>query len=294
MKSKFLTITLFSLISLICEAQIPNAGFETWNTSGAVVTPDSWSTLNNLTSASAIYTCTKGTPGNPGTSYLKLTSKLIPGMGVVPGIAVCGTMDQTSMQALSGFAFSQRPANFTGSWQHMIFGTSQGSISIQLTRWDTNMGMRMTVASANRVLSGMAMSWASFSIPLVYVDNSLPDSCIITLAASGAVPANNDYLWVDNLGFTGTVTKVNTVEKELNLQVFPNPATTGLFLDLGNFKGTTFSYQITDNSGKIVAANSNLKSTTQYEIAISHLNSGNYFLTVFGDQRKYELRFIKD
>ena len=44
----------------------------------------------------AVYTCVKGTPGNPGTSYLKLVSKTVTGFGVVPGVAVCGTINETS------------------------------------------------------------------------------------------------------------------------------------------------------------------------------------------------------
>ena len=44
----------------------------------------------------AVYTCVKGTPGNPGTSYLKLVSKTVAGFGVVPGVAVCGTINETS------------------------------------------------------------------------------------------------------------------------------------------------------------------------------------------------------
>ena len=101
---------------------------------GTYENPDGWATLNDLTTMSGIYTATKGTPGSPGSSYLKLTSQTI-GPNVVNGIAVSGVIDQVTQQPVSGFAFNQQPASFNGKWQHMIYGTSQGSINVTLTRW---------------------------------------------------------------------------------------------------------------------------------------------------------------
>jgi hypothetical protein len=147
--------------AVISKAQIPNSGFESWTNMGAYYNPDNWATLNNMTTMSGMYTCTQATPGNPGSYYMKLTSRTI-GPDVVNGIAVCGTMDSMTMQPTSGFAFNQRPASFTGRWQHMIFGTSQGSVSATLTRWDVPSNSRVVVATATQTLSGMAMSWANF------------------------------------------------------------------------------------------------------------------------------------
>lgn len=95
------------------------------------------------------------------------------------------------------------PANFTGKWQHMIYGSSQGSIQVTLTRWDSGMGMRMPkLLQGNVTLSGMAITWANFTIPLTYTDGNNPGFCIIVMKASGSNPTNNDYLWVDNLAFS--------------------------------------------------------------------------------------------
>ncbi|MBK9320544.1 MAG: hypothetical protein IPM91_18245 [Bacteroidetes bacterium] len=63
-------------------------------------------------------------------------------------------------------------------------GSSQGYIDVLLTRWDGN--QRIVVANAHRTLTGMAMNWATFNIPLNYLDGNNPDSCMIVLAASGA------------------------------------------------------------------------------------------------------------
>ena len=202
--------------TIICRAQvaadIPNTDFENWTSSVSYDIPGSWDNLNNTTAGSSIYTSEKGTPGAggvAGTYFIKLTSKTVPGQGVVPGIAVSGTLDKITLQPKKGFAFNQRPANITGNWQYMKYGTSAGFIDVQLTRWDVNSKTRINVASVHNVLSGMKMSWKAFTIPLVYVDNdNYPDSCIITLSASGSVPTTKDFLYIDNLSFTGTIAPV--------------------------------------------------------------------------------------
>lgn len=213
MKNLILGLSLLITSTHFAFAQIPNSGFETWTNMGSYFNPESWATLNNSTSIMGVYTATKGTPGSPGSSYLKLTSKTV-SSSTVNGIAVCGTLDSTTMLPKGGFPMNSRPLNLTGKWQHMIFGSSQGSISVYLTRWDSGTNSQIAVASGSVTLSGMAMSWANFSIPLIYSDGGNPDSCIIFLKASGNNPTNNDYLWVDNLSFTGTVTGVSSLNPD--------------------------------------------------------------------------------
>lgn len=216
-------VLLFSTTTIF--AQIPNAGFENWTAVSTYSVPDGWGTLNNTYT---VQTATKATPGSPGASYMKLTSKTYGG-SVINGMAVSGVLDSITMQPKSGFPFNQQPANFTGKWQHMIYGSSQGSIKVTLTRWDSGLNSRVTVASGSVTLSGMAMSWANFSIPLTYIETNLPDSCIIVMKASGSNPTNNDYLWVDNLAFTGSVTGISEKQTSINaLSVYPNPVTSNI------------------------------------------------------------------
>lgn len=184
---KTITFLAAIVISSTAISQIPNSGFETWTTVGAYNVPTGWDNLDSLTNSMSVYTCEKGTPGSPGVSFLKLTSKTF-GTAVAPGIAVSGKLDMTTYMPKSGFAYTSRPANLTGSWQHMIFGTSQGSVSVLLSKWNSSTSMRDTVAFVSQTLSGMAMSWATFSIPLTYHSSAMPDSAIIVLAASGIAP----------------------------------------------------------------------------------------------------------
>lgn len=268
-------------------AQIPNSGFENWTTVGSYSNPDGWGTMNNTTAIASVYTATKGTPGSPGASYLKLTSKTVSGFGVVNGIAVSGVLDSITMTPKSGFAYNMRPANFTGKWQHMIYGSSQGSIQVTLTRWDTGMNMRMNVASGSVTLAGMAMSWANFTIPLTYVDGNNPDTCIIVMKASGSAPTNNDYLWVDNLAFSGTVTGIENQESFVtDMSIYPNPSS-----DMVNFKfniktAQQINIEISDINGKLIRSESfgRIQGETNQNMNISGIAKGTYFVKIKGEK----------
>jgi len=244
-------------ISFSALAQIPNAGFESWTTATGYSTPDNWATLNAMTSADTLYTCNEGTPGYAGSAYLKLTSKTVTGMGVVPGIAVCGTMNTTTFQPTSGFAYTSRPANLTGAWQYMAWGSDMGFVAVMLSKWNSGTNMRDTIAYAYHPLSGMVMSWTTFSMPLTYVSTASPDSAVIILSASGSVPVANSYLYVDTLAFSGAVAGVASVNAKIeSAELYPNPATSEVSLRFNAPEAGELLVSVTDVSGKVLSKHS--------------------------------------
>ena len=280
------TLIVGSFFSIAAFAQIPNPSFETWNTMSGYSNPAQWGTLNNTTTLASVYTATKGTPGVVGSSYLKITSKTTPA-GVANGIAVSGILDSMTMMPKSGFACTQQPKNFTGSWQYMAMGNSAGSISVTLTYWDNMMKMRMPVATANQSLSGMAMSWATFSIPFTYTSSHLPDTCIIFLKASGASPANGDYLWVDNLAFSGSATGVEDHSNTVNdLSVYPNPVGDNLAIDFKLTQSQSVKIQMIDMNGNMVkeVALGTVNSAAKYTMSVEGIAKGEYFINVIANE----------
>ena len=280
----FITSNLFS--------QIPNSGFENWTSVGSYQIPDGWATMNTTTATYSLFTATKGTPGSPGSSYLKLTAKMIGGT-MHSGMAVCGQFDTLTSQALSGVPYSQRPYSFDGKWQHMVFGNVNGSISILLSKYNSIMGTRDTVAFLNHTLSGMAMSWANFSLPLTYRDSlQFPDSCMIVLKACKGYPATNDYLWVDNLSFAGTVplgtppnlTGISETKGEnVQMTLFPNPSKNSVTLTFSNNNNSAVNIHIQDINGKIVQTLSlarPLPGTNTIRLETNQLEKGIYTVSL--------------
>lgn len=278
-------ITLISVIAFnanIIIAQIPNNGFENWTSIGAYSNPDNWETLNNITSLASVYTATKGTPGSPGTSFLMLTSKTV-STTVVNGVAVCGKLNPITQQPASGFPFTQQPQSFTGKWQHMIYGSSQGSIKVSLSKWNAITNTREIVATANQTLSGMAMSWATFTINFNYTSSAIPDSCIIFLQASGNTPTNNDYLWVDNLAFNGTVTGLSTFKNaHSTILVYPNPSKDYITIELIDLKESSVKVQLVDVIGKLIKEINinNVHGNYKRELNVTDVEKGSYFLKI--------------
>ena len=282
MKKAILSIISVVALSASAMAQIPNAGFESFTTVGSYEVPNGWGTMNNTTATFSVYTATKGTPGSPGASYLKLTSKTV-SASVVNGIAVSGVLDSITMKPKSGFPCTLQPVSFTGKWQHMIYGTSQGSVKAVLTKWNVGLSKRDTVAIAAQTLAGMAMSWANFSINFTYLSSVVPDSCIIELRASGSAPTVNDYLWVDNLAFSGSVTGIENHESFVtNMVVFPNPSSETINVNLNLKSSQKVSIELTDINGKLILTKDagTLTGESKQTLNVNNISKGTYLVRV--------------
>lgn len=276
MKKIYFLLIAFSFCVLSVSAQIPNSGFENWTNKGAYEIPTQWGTLNNTTATDNVFTVTKASPGSPGSFFMKITSKTI-GSTVVGGIAVCGELDSINKKAKSGFAYSAQPASFTGKWQHMIFGTSQGSVKAILTKWNVALNKHDTVAIAAKTLTGMAMSWANFTVNFVYFNNDTPDSCIIELRSSGNAPADQDYLWVDNLGFTGVATGIDVLNTDNDaIEVYPNPTTAVVNFHSKNLSKVENVILFDILGNKLLE----WKEIPENGIDISKFTKGNYFVQI--------------
>jgi len=287
MKSKLLFIVAALSLTTAAFAQIPNNSFENWTTVGSYSDPNSWSTLNATTNPLSIYTCTKGTGGasGGGSAYLKLISKTVL-TAVVPAVATTGTINTTSYTVNGGFAYATRPQKLTGSWQYMAYGGDQGFISVVLSKWNTTTNKRDTVAVAYNALPGMAMSWATFNISLIYLNGNNPDTAQIILSASGAngiSPVNNSYLYVDNMSFIGSVVGIENANHNISqFNLFPNPATDLINVNISFAKPSDLKIQLVDFTGKLVKEINagQVKNNFKTCISTSELAKGIYFLKV--------------
>ncbi|MCX6231802.1 MAG: T9SS type A sorting domain-containing protein [Bacteroidetes bacterium] len=286
-KHIYLIFSLLLILSTSLFSQIPNSGFETWSGND----PANWDNLNSLTSALGTYTCTKGTPGNPGASYINLTTKSVIIVGVVPAVALCGTIDKVNFVPKSGFPYTQRPLALTGSWQYQASGADQGFVGVAFTKWNTISNKRDTLSATMFQLPGSVISWTNFSIPITFNSSANPDTCLIVLSASGSTPVANSYLYVDNLNFIFTI-GVNEIKACNKIKLYPNPTKENLHIEIPDVKeNTKFQYQIINYLGEVI-----MSSVTSYEneIETSVLPAGFYQLVIKTDKNQYNTKFIKE
>lgn len=291
---KKLILTLLAIIPFCLFSQIPNGSFETWTNMGLYGNPDQWSTPNDYTSPAGGFTCIKGTPGNPGTSYIRLISTSIGSMGVIPAIAVCGILNTSTMQPVSGFPFTSRPENLTGNWQFMANGEDQGYISVLLSHWNPSTQSRDTVAYNDFPLPGMVMSWRNFSIPLIYKNGMNPDSAIIVASASnsnGAVTADGSYLYLDNLSFSGSVLTVSDTKQD-GITIFPNPASDRVFIELSKKYSGNSTISVLDVSGREVFRSQHIFSNGKISFNLQGIPDGNYFIRIISGKEVLVRKFI--
>ena len=291
---KLSTLFFAIIIGSVAYAQIPNAGFEAWTTytvtAGSYDGPNGWANLDSALAQFATYTTEKGTPGFAGASYLKLTSKSVPLVGVLPGIAVSGkaSVSGTTFTVQSGFAISTRPQMLIGEWQYAPSGTDQGSILVVLTKWNTALSKRDTISLTNQLLSGSVTTWTAFSISLTYLHGSAPDSGYIQLASGAVSGTAGSYLYVDTLAFTGTVANgvVTVNNTSTTISLFPNPATGYTNVSYHSNTSGAVKISIDDINGKTIKEMDFKKARggNDFPIDVSSFAGGIYFVKIMDDQ----------
>jgi hypothetical protein len=281
-------ITMLLSISNIIIGQIPNNSFENWSVVNSYPIPDNWDNLNSVTYSSGIFTCLQGNPNNPGSMYLYLISKNIPGKGVVPGKVVSGKIDTITFEPINGFAYTNRPLQLSYSMQYMPYDpTDSVNVSVLLTNWNSGNSKRDTVAYGANYYNAMAHEWIPGSTYLNYVSNTIPDSAIIVISSSSKIPKEGSYIYIDNLQFDGTVSEIG--EQTLpKCSIYPNP-TNGIvninIADNSIFTVTVFNSMGLQMYSRQVAGN--------FQIETSSFPSGIYFLQIQSQHRFTTKKIIK-
>jgi hypothetical protein len=289
MHSKLLMLMLLTLLSAAMKAQIPNGDFENWTIGNNYDMPVNWDNLNPITSIKNVFTCERGVEKSTGNVYLRLVSDSVEGMGVAPGIAVCGTLDMVTLKPKSGFPCTQRPSALTGKWQFMAQGNDPGFIAVYFTKWNTVSKKRDVIGTGVDTLKGMAMTWTSFSIPITFSSAVTPDSCIIFLSASSTVPIQYSYLFVDDLSFD-TSSDVYENAATAKFKSFPNPVQNVLHINL-NALADIQGIQIVNLQGQVVCS----PATNQHMqvMDVNFLATGIYFIRVITKNAVMTQRFEK-
>ncbi len=101
------------------------------------------------------------------------------------------------------------------------------------------------------------------------------------------------YKWTDSVAIVGI--NNNTLTKNQNIGVYPNPATDLISINLKGFENKNTEVKIFNMMGELVYESSNVYQTPIYtkHINISNLTAGVYLLSVTDGNGKYSQRIIK-
>lgn len=226
MKQTLRSLSFLSLMSATAAmAQIPNGGFEQWTSFGTYQDPTGWTSLNILTSSlGASPSCEQYTPASAGSYAVKVTTRNLPGLGVLPGLLVSGSPDAE----VDGFPYTSRPQALTGKWRANLATGDEALVTISLSRWDPIAGERITVGVGVATASADVSSWTTFSAVIEYADPQDPDTASIAILSSSGAGVDGSWVAVDDLAFGGAV---GVEEAYLgSVQLYPVPVVDELTL----------------------------------------------------------------
>ena len=203
---KIVTLVIFLSSVMLC--QIPNAGFEDWTDGN----PDGWIVDNDL--AAGFIPVTPTSDSHSGNTALKGAVTLYQNIPLNP---IAGIV----------FPCSERPANFTGYYKFTSEDSDSLVILVSLGSIQDNGGAG---GGGSIVIKNSVNNYTKFNIPIHWVSQNPPDSCVITFTLYPKSPkahAGTEYC-VDDLSFTNSTTDVKNnytkIPKIFNLyQNFPNP-----------------------------------------------------------------------
>jgi hypothetical protein len=200
------TLHLATLCALLASgavvAQVPNGGFEQWTSFGTYEDPTGWTSLNILTSSlGASASCEQYTPASNGSYAVKVTTRTLAGLGVLPGLLLSGSPEA----AVDGFPYTSRPQALNGQWRADLATGDEAMVVVTLSRWDAVAGERVTVGAGVATSSSDINAWTNFSAVIEYAETSNPDTASITILSSSGAGVDGSWLAVDELAFGGAV-----------------------------------------------------------------------------------------
>lgn len=285
---KMILLSMVLLAGLTTRAQLQNLSFENWNNTNAdYPVPENW-TINQGMGQFGIF---RDSMPQEGTFAMTLSRWYY----------------YTFDDAVQTAATTTKPVELSGFYRYTDNNISWGSgevkdtahVYIYAKKWNAITQQNDTIGRGHTKLLGSDF-WATFTCPVYYTTNDLPDSITIRLApteynfvsGNGMCNTNGNgwcsYFTVDNLVLSETATGIDETAKTFS--VFPNPANDRLYVG-SMLKATTFNYTIVDVMGKTIKAENS--HAVGIPLDISTLNNGVYFVTIQAGNATATQKIIK-
>jgi hypothetical protein len=291
--------TTYTLLALLIGAitspafaQIPNAGFENWDSltlvnNVRIYNPDVWNSSNieqfNLN----------------GTQTVSMTTDAHTGKYAVKLVSAKDDQDLQSTFLSSGYSIGEgandpgadkfplkgRINGFEGYYKYFPLEEDSFRVFLALYRNGQYLGQ------AFMLLGKPADTYTKFTWPVNFPSSiPAPDSAKFIIEPSIFDGSEGSVLYIDDLNITyGFATATDEVEKMPEISLFPNPVNDQMTL-LGFDPRHRHRYTIAAVDGKEVAAGDLTNSTLQ----TGFLDTGLYILTLINDEgRVSRLRFVK-
>jgi hypothetical protein len=290
MKKIIYTFAL-GLLAAPIMAQIPNAGFENWDSltilNGVrIYNPVDWNSSNvDRVDFNSPQTIEMTTDAHSGSYAVKLTSALNDNSEQATFLNSGNSIGETPNDPNADkFPLNGRINGFEGYYKYFPNGNDQFRIFLALYRNGLYIGQAyITTARAADV-------YTKFWWPVIFPGSiAPPDSGKFIIEASVYDDSEGSVLYLDDLNLTyGFATALNEVQKP-EISLYPNPATDEIVL-LGYDPRYHYKYLLTTIDGKLIQS----ETLTTEKLQIDFLDNGLYFLTLTDEVgNTHQLKFAK-
>jgi hypothetical protein len=268
------------LLSSVASAQIPNGGFENWNTDvDGNINPNSWETTNDI--GSGFTSVTQYTPAYVG-SYSMLVKSWNSGFGIIGGVSS------------TSFPYNQKPTYLKACIKTNVMPGDNVYIIVALYKADSIIS---SSANCTFVIDSTINNFRCINFPISYQYNLIPDSVEIMVIGGSAIAQLGTQIIVDDLsfGFTSGINELSLTSTNENLNVYPNPAQNNLFFETQISKISDIKIKIYDFNGSLLSENffSNVDfGSHEFDVSISNLSNGMYFYSVENDNSTKNGKFV--
>ena len=268
----FSVILLLATVSLFSQDTIPNRDFEGWITS---TNPKHWQTTTGLLPPGYV-TSMRTSNSVTGDYAMKLVTIDIDSMPV-PGVICLGTIGMGFTEG--GIPFTGKPESLKGYFMH----PSIGDIVMAVAQFYKN-GIEIGGGYWSTIDSVGA--YTEFVMPISFQSPEAPDTLNITILTDQQIIGS--MLYLDALHFEYTTTAVEERPTDTGLEVYPNPCSDRLFMNVpgeGPYTASIFSL-----NGKEMATAAHGE---DHSINTSRLTPGAYVLSVRTQDRIFKNTIIK-
>lgn len=200
---------------------------------------------------------------------------------------------------------NSRPTALTGYYKYtnnQISGNGNevddiAQVSIALTKWDETLSKSDTIGYGKIDLNA-SLNYSSFSCPVVYTSNVIPDSVTVYLDCSMvkrqgltgnyiSMNATCSYFTVDNLNLEENTAGNKDFMTANNIKIYPNPANDKV--GITNFSGDVEVYDIT---GKLILSKQNIERNNPIDVL--QLQKGIYTIKLTQGNNVQYSKLIRD
>jgi hypothetical protein len=290
---KFLLTTGLCLAAMLAGnsvfgQNIPNRGFENWETALGVESPEDWSTSDQLYSLLGFSgkTVLKDSFAHTGKFGMRVTSDKFTFLGtetILPGFAA------------TKFAIATKPAYLIGFYRGTLNPDDTAMIVAGFTNTDTANNTTDTVGGGFwMVPAGKEPEYKFFVIPITYKQGSV-DSANIMVLVNGKKADTMGYVAVDVMALSDNAVGISEFAHALSGLIYPNPASHNVTLKIMSTRSGEAEIGLKDIAGRsimnIFSGNINEGANT-FNFDVNGLNAGIYFCTITIDGQSSTQRLI--